>query len=121
MTTKEQILQQLRRRPSTLTALSAYLHKSPDGLRGRISELRKQGHPIQRKNNHYILHDISIPKNKIIQYLESNNHYNKQINYSTLSKELNLSLTDIETAFAQLFTNYHIIQTSKTSCIIQKI
>ena len=121
MTTKEQILQQLRRQPSTLTALSAYLHKSPDGIRGRISELRKQGYSIQRKNNKYILFDTTTPKNKIIQWLESNNNYSKEINYSVLSKELDLSINDIETSLAQLFTDYYIIQTSKTSCKIQKI
>jgi biotin operon repressor len=121
MSTKEQILQQLRRHPSTLTDLSTNLHRSPDGIRGRISELRKVGYSIQNNNNIYTLLDNASPENKITTWVVSNNYFGKELDYDTISTELNLPINTIETSISHLFRKYHIIQTSKNSCVFQKI
>jgi biotin operon repressor len=122
MTIKQQILEQLRRHPSTMHELVSCTKSTNDSIRGRISELRYAGYQIKNIKNIYTLEGTTTPQSaKLIHWLEKNKYYGKVLDYTTLSIALGLSRNEVEKTISMLFAKYRITQVSKNSCKINKI
>jgi len=100
---------------------------SYNGLRGRISEIRKLGYIIELRDiptkKYVFLGKTKTEKEnvtKIINWLERTNNYNKNLKYSTISKMTNLSLKDVIDVMITLQKRNLVLQTSNTSAIIKK-
>lgn len=122
MTIKEHILKELRKGPKTKSQLMRITGSSYDGLRGRLSELRQDGHIIVHKNNRYTLDDSA--DKKIISWIERNQVYGKPVSISILSTTLKVSEDDVKDGIRRLFKSksHDVIQLSKDSFkIYQKL
>mgnify|MGYP000306510037 CR=1 FL=1 len=118
------ILEALKKRPLSKEELIEATGYSYDGIRGRISELRKLGYDIQLKEvpvtitvKKYVL----TPRNKLLEYIESNNLYNMQLNVKHLARAINEPLETTKHLIAKLFSDpkIHITQLTSDTIIIR--
>ena len=120
MTKRNDILNQLKQYKALSTLELQLLNDMPAGsLRKRISELRKEGYIINRKEiptYKYILSE----KNLIEDYIQKNNLFGIQLSITNLSKRLKTSENNITTLISQLFNKYNILQLSSDKVIINK-
>ena len=115
--TKEQILKILESCDGITTQeLANKLERSPSGIRGRISELRKTGYNIRSFNKKYFL--ILTPKEKILNYVEKTRNYNKPIEYKSLSKILKLSEDEIRDGMYEIYKLGKLLQVTNDSAMI---
>lgn len=122
MTLKQQILEQLKRQPSTMHQLVSCTNSTDNSIRGRIAELRRDGYQIKNSNNIYTLEGTTTPQSaRLIHWLDKNKYYGKTLDYTTLSLALNLSRNEVEKTISKLFAKYRITQISKNSCTIEKV
>lgn len=113
------ILGALTEHPLTRLELKLITGQSPDGLRGRISEIRKLGYDIklqEKIEKKYCL--ISKPPenvDKILDWLEEKRLFGKVVSYLTISEQLDISVKDVEDAIVEIFKTHGVVQMSKNS------
>jgi len=106
-----QILNELRKTNPTLQQLSAKLQRNHNGIRGRISELRKNlpNETITTINQHYSLQ----PKPEFfLERLRKQNFMNRPLSLSQLSHIFNTTPASIEHFLSSHFNTFHITQLS---------
>ena len=106
------------KRPLTKLELKLITGQSPDGLRGRISELNKWEYDIVLKEpeipeKKYHLISSDVPR--ILDWLEENGLFGQVVSYQAISKELGISTVDIARAMARIFKTHIVIQMTKYS------
>lgn len=124
MTIQEAILSELRKKPLSPFELSIILDKHPNSIASRVSELKKKGYRIETvpeeiKRYHFISNPPTIPE-RIIAWLSLNKAFGRDIKFSFLAKQLNLSEPEVTEAYQELFKTHQVIQTSKSSAKILK-
>jgi biotin operon repressor len=104
------ILAQLQQHPSTSAQLQKKTKLSASSIRARISDLRKLGYEIEKNSGKYTLNE---KQSKIETWLKSTNQYNKTININTISSDLKIPVSEVQSEIGKLFKRYHILQISK--------
>lgn len=107
------ILDALSKKPLTKEELVAQTGYSYDGIRGRISEMRKLGYDIDYElveEKKYILKHHG--KQKLIDLLNKYNLYGQTINLNNVANRLGMSTDEIISAVSKLFSdsNYNVLQ-----------
>ena len=110
LSSKELILAQLKKQPSTSIQLQKKTKLPASSIRARISELRKLGYEIEKSHGKYTLNE---KQSKIETWLKSNNQYNKTININNISSDLKIPVSEVQSEIGKLFKRYHILQISK--------
>ena len=117
------ILEQLSKRPMTLNELHKATGYSKTGIRGRISELRKQGYNIELGSGSvkkYILNKKeSSNGNKVLSFIEKRNLFGIILEIDKLAKKLKLSNDIIEKELIALYKDNRVIQISNNKVIIK--
>jgi len=97
------------------------------GLRGRLSELRKQGYQIDLEDHivkQYVYKGKPEEKDettaKLEHLLESENLFGTPIQYDKIATILKTDPTAVKNSVINLFHRYHIMQLSPTKVIISK-
>lgn len=115
------ILDALTEQPLTKLELKLITGQSSNGLRGRISEMRKFGYDIRlrkpkkpEKKYHLVAEPLENV-DKILEWLKEKNLFGVVVNYLTISKDLNISIEDVSDAMAAIFKTRFVIQMSKNS------
>lgn len=102
--------------------LSGY---SKSGVRGRISELRREGYTIEvveKPTKKYVYKGTGDPVvDKIEALLEAKNLFGQVLEYRKLAKALETNLPAVENAVASMYNRYDILQLSQTKVIIKKL
>ena len=120
------ILDALTDQPLTKLELKLTTKQSPDGLRGRISEIRKFGYDIrleepEKPEKKYCL--ISKPSknvDKVLKWLEEKNSFNRVVQYSAISNDLDISINDISNAISKIFKTHIVVQMSNKSVKVKR-
>ena len=118
--THKKILTALNEQPRTMEELMKATGYSRDGLRGRISELRKMGYEIDFSmptEREYSL--VLKPKDKILLWMKEKKSYGKTINIDVMSRELKIPRDVIEVALSEMFLTHNVTQLSNNSFIIK--
>ena len=121
------ILDALTEQPLTKLELKLITGQSPSGLRGRITEMRKFGYDIRSEEPKKPIkkyHLISKPPenvDKILEWLKEKNLFGDVVCYSTISKELDISVEDVGDAMAEIFKTHFVVQMSKDSVKVKKV
>lgn len=118
------ILKALSQKPLTKEELVEQTGYSYDGIRGRISEMRKLGYDIDYElveEKRYILKHQS--KQKLIKFLDEHNLYGREINIDVVGKRIQLNMEEMTTAVSKLFADplYDVTQMSNTKIIVRKL
>jgi biotin operon repressor len=110
----EKILSLLSKKSLTREELLEKTGYSYDGIRGRLSEIRKLGYDIQYKDvteKKYVL--VSQPSqytDAIINWAESKGHINEPLEYEQIKKALNISDNDIHDAMYHVYKKGRLLQ-----------
>lgn len=109
--THQKILTQLQREPLSIHALASRLHQSPDGIRGRVSELRKQlpDYTITLTNNKYHLQPTPT---YFLKKLSEKNLLDSPIHFNQISTLFSIPRQCVEPFLINNFTKFHILQLS---------
>ena len=118
------ILHELSKRPLTKEELIEKTGYSYDGIRGRISEIRKLGYDIDyelMEEKRYVLKHRG--KQKLTSFLEKYQLYGKEINIDTVGKRLGMSLDEMTTTVSKFFADpmYDVLQLSDVKIKIRKL
>lgn len=110
------ILDVLSKQPLTKDELVKKTGYSYDGIRGRLSEMRKLGYNITLDESKYILKE----KHNIIDYLSKHNLYGSTIDINDVAQQLVIPKDDVIKDISKLFFNkkYKVIQISKDKVAI---
>jgi len=117
------IIQLLSKQPMSLDELHYVTGYSKDGLRGRLSELRKQGYNIELhrvESKKYFLKSASPEKQKILDFIEKRNLYQQRIKISKLAKAINIPLSKMTDALVQINKEGKLLQMSNTEVLFKK-
>jgi len=110
------VLDALTDQPLTRLELKLITGQSPDGLRGRIAEIRKFGYDIRLKTpdtpekKYYLISKPPENVDKILEWLEEKKLFNCVIHYSAISNDLNISIEDVDDAMADIFKTHVVVQ-----------
>lgn len=110
----EKILSLLSKKSLTREELLEKTGYSYDGIRGRLSEIRKLDYDIQYKDvteKKYVL--VSQPSpytDVIINWAESKGHINEPLEYEQIKKALNISDNDIHDAMYHVYKKGRLLQ-----------
>lgn len=119
------ILEQLKRRPMSKYELADMTGYSLDGLRGRISEMRKLGYDIQlvevTETKYELVKAIKSCKEKLVEYLEKVNAFDKVIDIHIVAKNIHMSVDEVTQSISELFDDYTVVQMSNTKVIIKRL
>lgn len=107
-----------------LELLTGYTY---NGLRGRISEIRKLGYNIEQRiepTKKYVFlgktEEHKINADKILLWLKETYNFDKDLKYSTIATAIQLPQHDTNDAMITLQKRGLLLQTSNTSGIIRK-
>ena len=121
------ILAALTESPLTKNELKLATGQSPDGLRGRISEMRKLGYEITLQEpkeieKKYYLISLPVDKktNEVLEWLEEKSLFGSLIPISKISSSLGIAIEDVESIIADLFETHSVVQLSQTTVKISK-
>jgi len=124
------ILKQLEQSPLTGEELVEHTGYSPNGIRGRISELRKLGYDIQYEERTEIK-KIKVKKyvlkskktDEFLTYLKKRALFGKVIDVSVVAKQIGMTVEEIQSIIGKLFLNpnYSVIQLSNVQVKIQRL
>jgi len=118
---QERILQKLTEKPSTLEYLVKATGSKAPSIRGRISELRKQGYNIVKEKGSYTevsKYRLILKKTNVDIFLEkidNYNLYNVDLNYDTLAKKFKMDRAEVVDIMVELNKRGKLIQTSNNS------
>ena len=123
--THKKIYESLKKKPMSKEELIESTGYSYDGIRGRISEMRKLGFDIvytEVTEKKYILLNDATDENKVIEYIEKKRLFDKVLNVNVLAKNVGLSFDDITKVISELFEDnrYSIVQLSNNTIKILK-
>ena len=123
--THKKIYESLKKKPMSKEELIESTGYSYDGIRGRISEMRKLGFDIvytEVTEKKYILLKDITNKNKVIEYIEKMKLFDKVLNVNVLARNVRLSFDDITKVISELFEDdrYSIVQLSNNTIKINK-
>lgn len=116
------ILEALKKQPMSALELCLITGQTPSGMRGRITEARHFGYDIQLQEiatKKYVLMPPTATK-KILDWTEKLHRFDTIINYSSLSKTLNIPLDDVTNAMIEIYKMGRLIQISPNSAIIRQ-
>jgi len=119
----KKLIELLSQHPMSLDELHYATGYSKDGLRGRLSELRKQGYKIELQaveSKKYFLKSASPEKQKILDFIEKKNLYQQTIKISSLAKALNIPLSKITSALVEINREGKLLQMSNTEILFKK-
>ena len=120
--THKKILKALNEQPRTMDELVKSTGYSRDGLRGRISEMRKMGYQIDLvlpTEKEYVV--VSKPKDKVLDYLKKSGNYGRTINIRGMSTILKLPREIVKSVIAELFSSHKVTQLSNDTFIIKEL
>ena len=121
---QKRILELLQQEPISYEQLIKKTGLSPDGTRGRISELRRHhGFDIKKINGKYVLStqdgtNKDVNTEKLISHLSEWKLYGQKLNVDQLASDLQMSQDDLETVLIKLFKEKRILQFKKDIVII---
>ena len=120
---QKKILDVLRKKPASPEELAMITGLSPDGIRGRISEIHtRYNYDIKKIDGKYHLYDDSQDGvEKVISYVASRNQYGVKIKVGKLMDELDISREDLTTILSKLYHRKQLFQVSKNVVIIYSI
>ena len=109
------ILDILKNSNPTIEELVKQTGYSKDGLRGRISEIRKKYNVVivKKVGRYYI--DSS---NRVIEFVRENNLSGQAITFDFIAKKTGLSKDEIEKQIIQIFKTGKILQVAKEKVAI---
>jgi len=125
------LLKELERSPQSSEELVENTGYSYDGIRGRLSEMRKLGYDIRYeekteikkiKVKKYVLHN-SVKSKEFLDFLDKYQLYGKIINIDKISEKSGISEEEIKSIVSKLFLNpkYSVIQLSNVQIKIQRL
>ena len=119
------ILEQLKRRPMSRFELNDNTGYSLDGLRGRISEMRKIGYDIQVidvTEKKYRFVGMSC-KERIIEYLEKVKGFGNVIDVNVVARNSKMSVDEVTQGISELFddADYKVTQMANTKVIVKRL
>lgn len=122
----EKLLEILKSGDFTLRELAEIIGYSPDGLRGRISEINSKKHRIKRVNKKYhLIIDTKIDAEnnvkRILDFAEEYHLYDQRIHIEKLMIGLNLSRGEIDDALSKIYGQRRLLQYAKDVVIIYSI
>lgn len=118
---QRKILDVLKQHDASLDSLSKDTGYSIDGIRGRISEIRKKEYNIEKIDGEYHLHPSKADHTQaIIDYVDRYTLSGTILYIDILSSKLKLSSEQIIEGISQLFKreNINVVQLSKDSVTI---
>ena len=118
---QKKILGVLRKKPASSEELAMITGLSPDGIRGRISEINKLGYNIKKIDGKYCLCDNNSDIEKVISYIAHHNLYGSKIKISKLMDELDMSHEKISDVLSKLYRRKQLLQVTKDTVIIYSI
>jgi len=118
---QKRILDVLKNKPASSEELTMITELSPDGIRGRISEIRKLGYEINKVDGKYRLDEDRLTAEKLLSYVESNKLYGQKIKVSMLMNELDMSHEKLTDILSKLYHRKQLLQVTKDVVIIYNI
>jgi len=108
------VLRQVALSQNDLAEATGY---SRDGIRGRISELRKEGYAIENIYGKYHLHSID----KIIyDWIEEKGLFNNPVSINRISTELKMDIEEVKKGISVLISKNNALQMPSNYVIIYK-
>lgn len=114
-TTHQNIINLLKERPHTLSEISEKLQKNHNGIRGRISEIRKLGYNITRKSGNYVLDR----ENPLVTFIKDHNLFNKEVNIKNISIQIDIPYDQILGEVSSLIRNNQAVQLSNNTILVK--
>lgn len=100
---------------------------SSDGIRGRLSEMNKLGHRIERLNGKYhlvstkIKNNVKINVKRIFDFVEKYRLYGHRVHIEKLMIGLNLSHGEVSEALGKIHQRGQLLQWKKDIVIVYRI
>jgi hypothetical protein len=123
----KKIYDAFKKRPMGKYELVDITGLSYDGIRGRISEMRKLGFDIQllemTEKKYVLLSDITTSKkHKFLEHLKKKALFDKPIDINGIAKTIGITPNDIIDIISGLFKDkdYSIVQLSNTQIKVKK-
>ena len=122
MYSKEHILKLLSKMPLSTKELSQLTGFAESGIRGRISDLRKDGHIIEHKSTTSKKYFLTKNNNylKFVKWLNENDNYHTMLDYRTVSKALDIPLNDVVDLMFKVHKEGALFQHSNTKVVITR-
>ena len=118
---QKKILDVLRKRTASSEELAMITGLSPDGIRGRISEINKLGYNIKKIDEKYHLYDDNSDIEKVISYVASHNRFGLKIEMGELMDKLDMSHEKLSDVLSKLYRRKQLLQVTKDTVIIYHI
>ena len=120
---QKKILDVLREKSASSEELAMITGLSPDGIRGRISEIRTwYNYNIRKIDGKYHLYDDKLEDvEKVISYVAGHNLYETKIKVNKLMNELDMSHEKISDVLSKLYYRKQLLQVTKDVVIIYHI
>jgi len=116
------ICKALTESPMTKNELTRFTGQSFDGIRGRISEMRKLGFDIQLQTpseieKKYYLVSLPVEKkpNKVLEWLTDKKLFGSVIPILKISDSLSMAVEDVELSIVELFKTHRVVQLSQNT------
>lgn len=115
------LLDVLSRKPMSKKELSEETGYSEDGIRGRLSEMRKLGYDIvleEVTDRKYVLK--YGPKEKVLKFLKENDMFSIKFDVKKVGNEIGLSHDDVAIGVAKVFVDkrYSVLQLAKDEVVV---
>ena len=120
---QKKILDVLREKSASSEELAMITGLSPDGIRGRISEIRTRYNYNIRKidGKYHLCNDKLEDVEKVIFYVAGHTLYGTKIKVSKLMNELDMSHEKISDVLSKLYYRKQLLQVTKDVVIIYHI
>jgi len=119
---QKKILDVLRKKPASSEELAKITGLSPDGIRGRLSEIRtRYNYDIKKIDGKYHLYDSNSDIEKVISYIASHNYYGLKIEVGELMDKLDMSHEKISDVLSKLYHRKQLLQVTKDTVKIYHI
>ena len=115
---QKKILDVLRKKPASSEELAMITGLSPDGIRGRISEINKLRYNIKKIEGKYHLYDDNSDIEKVISYVASRNRFGLKIEVGELMDELDMPHEKLTDILSKLYHRKQLLQVRKDVIII---
>jgi len=123
----EKIYEALKKRPMSKDELVESTGLSYDGIRGRMSEMRKLGFDIQlteiTEKKYVMVSDfLTSNKNKLLTYLKEAKLFDAPIDIDNTAKKIGLTFNDVVNIVSELFNDkeFSVVQLSNTKVKVMK-
>jgi len=112
----------LKKKNFTLKEMQKQTGLSLDGIRGRVSEIRKQGYDITKINGKFHLETNKKITNtkKVLRYVETQNQFGFRITVDELINKTKLTKEEISEVLSYLYQKKQLLQITSNQVIIYK-